>query len=208
MGAALQPSALPAALLNTQVKKIKATRCLVCQRTGLCTLFRSFTREKDSQLMNSTSGVKKNKERKTLVLKKLKKRNAKECVSEEGDITPHCLMVLIQKKKKSQSQLKKRRGLELFAFSVSVFQREKVSSDPSHTHYRYMGRSGIKGRGFNNITFLRFAVLFEFTRQTQVSVWVYQSKQENLIWPIRKETMVNTNTGSVRHGGMLMFYVS
>lgn len=50
-------------------------------------------------------------------------------------------------------------GLELFAFSVSVFQREKVSSDLSHMHYRYMGRSGVKGQGFNNITFLRFGVL-------------------------------------------------
>ena len=43
MDAALQPSALPAALLNTQVKKIKDTRCLVCQRTGFCALFGSFT---------------------------------------------------------------------------------------------------------------------------------------------------------------------
>ncbi len=71
-------------------------------------------------------------------------------------ITPHRLMVLRQKKQETFSW--KHWDLGLFAFSVSVFQREKVSSDPSHMHYRYMGRSGIKGRGFNNITFLRFAV--------------------------------------------------
>ena len=81
--------------------------------------------------------------------------------SEEGDITPHCLMVLTLKNKTGDFRLKKtkRQGLQLFAFSVSVFQREKVSSDPSHMHYRYMGRSGVKGWGSNNISSPRFAVL-------------------------------------------------
>lgn len=36
MDAALQPSALLAALFNTQVKKIKDARCLVCWGTRLC----------------------------------------------------------------------------------------------------------------------------------------------------------------------------
>lgn len=31
----------------------------------------------------------------------------------------------------------------LFAFSVSAFQREKIGSDPSHSCYRYTGRSGV-----------------------------------------------------------------
>lgn len=47
----------------------------------------------------------------------------------------------------------------LFAFSVSAFQREKLGSDPSHSCYRYTGRSGVRGRGFNNIAFLGFGVL-------------------------------------------------
>lgn len=47
----------------------------------------------------------------------------------------------------------------LFAFSVSAFQREKIGSDPSHSRYRYTGRSGVRGRGFNNIAFLGFGVL-------------------------------------------------
>lgn len=55
MDAALQPSALPAALSNTQVGKIKDTRCLVSQRTGLCSPSLIHTR-KDSQLVNSASG--------------------------------------------------------------------------------------------------------------------------------------------------------
>lgn len=56
--------------------------------------------------------------------------------------------------KTSAFQLEKRQGLELFAFSGSVW--EKVSSALSHMHCRYMGRSEVKGQGFNNITFLRF----------------------------------------------------
>lgn len=48
---------------------------------------------------------------------------------------------------------RKPQGLDLFAFSVSGFQREKVSSDLSHMHCRYTGRSGVKGRDFNNIAF-------------------------------------------------------
>lgn len=47
----------------------------------------------------------------------------------------------------------------LFAFSFSAFQREKVGSDPSHTPYRHTGRSGVRGRGFNNMAFLGFGVL-------------------------------------------------
>lgn len=47
----------------------------------------------------------------------------------------------------------------LFAFSVSAFQREKIGSDPSHSCYRYTGRSEVRGRGFNNSAFLRFGVL-------------------------------------------------
>lgn len=86
--------------------------------------------------------------------------NTKKMVCEyNSQITPHCLMVLKQENKRRQ-------GLELFAFSVSGFQREKVSSDQSHMHCRYMGRSGVKGRGFNNITFLRFAILLEQRAQS------------------------------------------
>lgn len=33
-------------------------------------------------------------------------------------------------------------GLELFAFSVSLFQREKEGSDLSHMHHRYMEGQG------------------------------------------------------------------
>lgn len=47
----------------------------------------------------------------------------------------------------------------MFAFSVSLFQREKEGSDLSHMHRRYVGRSGVKGQGFNNIVFLGFGFL-------------------------------------------------
>lgn len=106
-------------------------------------------------------------------------------------------------------------GLELFAFSVSVFQREKVSSDLSHMHYRYMGRSGVKGQGFNNITFLRFGVLLAQRAQRvemASDMWGSPGKhrcpyefidpnsqrkmkqQGSLIWPVRKEMIVPSNT--------------
>lgn len=68
-------------------------------------------------------------------------------------------LIVWQFSRKKDKGLSVEKGLELFAFSVSGFQREKVSSDQSHMHRRYMGRSGVKGRGFNNITFLRFAIL-------------------------------------------------
>lgn len=35
----------------------------------------------------------------------------------------------------------------------------EIGSDPSHSRYRYTGRSGVGGRGSNNIAFLGFGVL-------------------------------------------------
>lgn len=92
-------------------------------------------------------------------------------------------------------------ALELFAFQ-SQFQRAKVRSDQSHMHYRYTGRSGFKGRGFNNNTFLRLAILLaegtrdgvwhaEFTPRTQEFTWVYkrlmEDKTEGKLDHVRKE---------------------
>lgn len=60
MDAALQPSAVPAALLNTQVRKIKDTRCLVCQRAELCALRSApvLHTQEDSWFMIYAHGVK------------------------------------------------------------------------------------------------------------------------------------------------------
>ncbi len=181
MDAALQPSALPAALLNTQVKKIKDTRCLVCQRTGLCSLFRSFTRRRARSSWILRLECKKWQENFTFMM--LKTKQCFKCVSLilRWEIL-HLIVWSFSHNKRGDFQLKKHQGLELFAFLVSDFKREKVSSDLSHMHCRYMGRSRVKGWGFNNITFLSFAVLtalreLRFIKQTQVCVWVHRSKQ-------------------------------
>lgn len=215
MDSALQPSALPAALLNTQVKKIKETRCLVIQRTGFCTLFRSFTRKRthSSWILRLEWKKRKNKKEKNFCLN----TKTKKCFKHVSITLRRAILCLIVSdgsptKKNKGLSVKKQKGLEMFAFSVSVFQREKVSPDLSHMHYRYTGRSGVKGRGFNNITFLRFAVLLAQRAQRAQRAempsdmwsslgkhrcpWVYRSKQlledeialKSLIWPIRNLT--------------------
>lgn len=78
----------------------------------------------------------------------------------------------------------------LFAFSISAFQREKIGSEPSHSHYRYTGGVRGRGSGFQQHRFSRVWCSVSpgnsgrldcgrhvaFRRQTQVRILQTQSK--------------------------------
>lgn len=165
---------------------------IVCQRTELCTLFRSFTRRRT------------HKKKKTLTLNiyehfctdKLKKK-VREYNSEEGDITPHCLMILTQGtcgRKKTPSGS----GVVCF-FSLSLSKGESKFRSESYA-LQIHGKVRGQGSGFqqHHISQIWRSVSpessesrdgiwhVELTRQTQVSIWVYRSKQINGRWNSRE----------------------
>lgn len=165
MDAALRPSALPAAPFNTQVKKIKDARCLVCQRTQLCALFSSFSLRRSRSIpelwVYSGGGKKKRILKEFMCIFALIFSKKYACIILRRAIFHHAVgrfshRTCAGRKKTTKKKLE---GLELFAFSVSLFQREKGGSDLSHMHRRYVGRSGVRGQGSNNITFLRLGFL-------------------------------------------------